>query len=80
MESESGIVVAKTGFKCGNRLVKRGETFAADHPLIKGHERHFKPLVSDGVETATAEQRVEVSPLRERRTTPPRRRSGQAAA
>lgn len=77
MESSTGMVVCRTGFKCKNRLVRRGESFKADHPIVAGHERHFRPLEGDGIETATArpgETRDRISPLRDQQTTPPRRR------
>lgn len=52
----SDILVATRSFSVGTRLVRKGETFRAGHPLIKGREDVFAPFTVDNeyVEAATA--------------------------
>jgi hypothetical protein len=43
----------------GHRIVRRGETFHADHPVVRANPGMFEEFRVDNVwETATAEPRV----------------------
>lgn len=41
------ILVAKSAFVVGHRVVRKGETFRKGHPLIEGREQLFKPFTVD---------------------------------
>lgn len=55
----SAIVVAKQSFAATingtSRVIRRGTTFSADHPIVEAHSENFKPFEVDyGIEQATA--------------------------
>ena len=53
MTDASDILVVKKSFVTGSRVVREGETFSADHPLVKGRESYFRSI-TDRVDYGTA--------------------------
>lgn len=47
---------ARTSFSTGRRIVRRGQTVAADDPVLKGREHLFRPSVEQAT-AAPGEQR-----------------------
>lgn len=65
----TGIVICEKPFVTGRRVVRKGATFASDHPLVVGRESHFRSI-SDQVDFGTA-ARVEDAPIAATAPAPP---------
>jgi hypothetical protein len=58
--SRDGLVVARTTFFRGQFLVRAGEVWAADDPVVTGYPSAFSPIVVNS--TKVAEEKPEPAP------------------
>lgn len=45
MSKQSGLVVVRTSFFAGNKLVRAGDVWSADDPVVRHYPAAFKELV-----------------------------------